>query len=87
MGKYRVKEPVAVLHGNKVTVYGPSNEFVNIDDEQAGEFGERVVAAGEAGPEDTVVVEESQVPANTADTQAAASANSGGKTTRKKSDS
>jgi len=63
MGKYRVNKSVAVLKGNKVTVYHPSEEFVNIDDASAKELSENVDQVGKEA--------ESEVPADRPDTQAA----------------
>jgi hypothetical protein len=72
MGKYRVKERVAVLHGNKVTVYEPSDELVTLDDDSVADVS-GVEAVGKSEP------------ANTPDTQAANASGSGsGKGSSKK---
>jgi hypothetical protein len=42
MGKYRVKEPVAYVEGNKVVHHLRPAEFVTIDDKTAGELGDAV---------------------------------------------
>lgn len=73
MGKYRVNERVAVLHGNKVTVYEPSDELVTLDDDSVADL-KGVEAVGKSAE-----------PVDTPDTQAANSAQSGsGKGSSKK---